>query len=252
MDECGECGGEGIPEGACDCFGNVIDECGICGGDNNWCSAPEAESTTHTLDEDNTITIELLASDADGDVLTFSLVSNPLNGMVALNGNAATYMPDANFYGEDSFTFLVNDGLFDSNVATINLVVVPVNDAPYLYPIPDAEIALGEVFIYILEAFDVDGDDLSYTVTGSATATITNNILTVQADTEGIEEIIVTVSDGTMTDQETFILTFVLPECAEEYEQGFFDGAATGDVNGDGALNIVDIVLSIEMILNEE
>ena len=32
-DECGVCGGNGIPEGACDCDGNVLDECGVCGGD---------------------------------------------------------------------------------------------------------------------------------------------------------------------------------------------------------------------------
>ena len=36
-DECGICGGEGIPEGACDCNGNDLDECGICGGDNSSC-----------------------------------------------------------------------------------------------------------------------------------------------------------------------------------------------------------------------
>ena len=32
-DECGECGGDGIAEGACDCDGNVPDVCGTCGGD---------------------------------------------------------------------------------------------------------------------------------------------------------------------------------------------------------------------------
>jgi len=32
-DECGVCGGGGIPAGACDCAGNVNDECGECGGD---------------------------------------------------------------------------------------------------------------------------------------------------------------------------------------------------------------------------
>ena len=31
-DECGVCGGSGIPEGACDCDGNVLDVCGDCGG----------------------------------------------------------------------------------------------------------------------------------------------------------------------------------------------------------------------------
>ena len=33
IDECGVCGGDGIPEGDCDCDGNVLDECGVCGGD---------------------------------------------------------------------------------------------------------------------------------------------------------------------------------------------------------------------------
>ena len=32
LDECGVCGGQGIAEGACDCEGNVLDECGVCGG----------------------------------------------------------------------------------------------------------------------------------------------------------------------------------------------------------------------------
>ena len=33
LDECGVCDGAGIPDGACDCDGNVLDECGVCGGD---------------------------------------------------------------------------------------------------------------------------------------------------------------------------------------------------------------------------
>ena len=33
LDECGVCGGDGIPAGECDCYGNVVDECGVCSGD---------------------------------------------------------------------------------------------------------------------------------------------------------------------------------------------------------------------------
>ena len=40
--------------------------------------------------------------------------------------------------------------------------------------------------------------------------------------------------------------------CEDEYSEGFLDGSATGDVNGDGTLNILDIVQSIDMILNGE
>ena len=32
LDECGICGGSGIPTGDCDCFGNQLDACGDCGG----------------------------------------------------------------------------------------------------------------------------------------------------------------------------------------------------------------------------
>ena len=33
LDECGVCGGGGIPDGDCDCDGNELDECGVCGGE---------------------------------------------------------------------------------------------------------------------------------------------------------------------------------------------------------------------------
>jgi hypothetical protein len=36
-DECGTCGGDGIPEGDCDCDGNVLDPCGVCGGGGEDC-----------------------------------------------------------------------------------------------------------------------------------------------------------------------------------------------------------------------
>ena len=43
MDECGECGGPGIPEGACNCAGDVLDVCGDCGGNGYFaCTNPEA------------------------------------------------------------------------------------------------------------------------------------------------------------------------------------------------------------------
>jgi len=35
IDECGECGGNGIENGKCDCDGNILDDCGDCGGDNS-------------------------------------------------------------------------------------------------------------------------------------------------------------------------------------------------------------------------
>ena len=224
--------------------------------DSNNNNIPIAESATYTLDEDNMITVYLTASDADGDTLSFTINEFPIHGMLTLSGLAATYIPNVNYHGIDTFTFIANDGQSNSNIATINLVINAVNDAPYFNTIADAQIQYGEAFIYTLEANDVDGDDLYYSVSsisGDGTATISNNILTVIGNSpNSVLTISVTVSDGMATDQTSFQLTILDEPCSEEYDQGFWDGAATGDVNGDGELNVVDIVYSVNMILNGE
>lgn len=68
--------------------------------------------------------------DMDGDWLTLSLVSNPTNGTLSLKSNGAfVYTPNAGFRGTDSFSYKVSDGIADSNVATVTLVVG--NTAPF-------------------------------------------------------------------------------------------------------------------------
>ena len=70
-------------------------------------------------------------SDVDGDPLTAILVTGPIHGTLTLNSNGSfVYTPNANYNGPDSFTYKVNDGIADSNVATVNLTVTPVNDPP--------------------------------------------------------------------------------------------------------------------------
>ncbi len=70
-------------------------------------------------------------SDADGDVLTAAVVTGPAHGTLLLNANGSfTYTPAANYNGSDYFTYKVNDGQVDSNVATVTLTIAAVNDAP--------------------------------------------------------------------------------------------------------------------------
>ena len=47
-DECGVCGGDGIPAGDCDCDGNQLDECGVCGG--NGIPAGDCDCDGNQLD----------------------------------------------------------------------------------------------------------------------------------------------------------------------------------------------------------
>ena len=70
-------------------------------------------------------------TDSDSDPLTAILLTNPTHGTLALNGDGSfVYTPDANFSGLDSFTYKVNDGLANSNVATVSVFVSGGNRLP--------------------------------------------------------------------------------------------------------------------------
>ena len=75
----------------------------------------------------------MLGNDVDPDVdpLTAVLVADVSDGSLTLNADGSfSYSPDPDFYGVDSFTYVANDGVVDSNVATVTITVVSVNDAP--------------------------------------------------------------------------------------------------------------------------
>ncbi len=68
-------------------------------------------------------------SDPDNDWLTAQLMSGASNGSLYFGGDGSlTYYPNPGFVGADSFTYRVNDGLADSNVATVIINVT--NAAP--------------------------------------------------------------------------------------------------------------------------
>ncbi|QRJ62541.1 cadherin-like domain-containing protein [Azospira restricta] len=72
-------------------------------------------------------------TDTEGDALQLRIVAGPAHGAVSVNADGTvTYLPMANWSGLDSFTYVVNDGQLDSNVATVWLAVTPVADAPTL------------------------------------------------------------------------------------------------------------------------
>jgi VCBS repeat-containing protein len=97
---------------------------------------PVANDDAATTDEDTAVTIDfadVLVNDVDvdGDALIVSSVTSPANGTLIDNGDdTVTYTPDANFNGDDSFTYTANDGQANSNVATVTINVIPVNDPP--------------------------------------------------------------------------------------------------------------------------
>ncbi len=99
--------------------------------------APIALNDGVTTDEDTPISISILSNDIDvDDILDASmiiLVASPSQGSGTINPTTGqvTYSPDPDFNGSDSFTYKLNDASGAlSNVATVNITVNAVNDAP--------------------------------------------------------------------------------------------------------------------------
>ena len=100
---------------------------------------PEAFDQDLTTDEDQPLAIALQADDPDGivgvdfnglDSLSYTIVAMPSHGTLEGSAERWTYSPQADFFGEDSFTFKVNDGRADSKLARVSITVRRVNDDP--------------------------------------------------------------------------------------------------------------------------
>ncbi|RLS52181.1 MAG: tandem-95 repeat protein [Planctomycetota bacterium] len=92
-------------------------------------ASPQSVSTA----EDTQKAITLTGTDANGSPLTYSIVSYPANGTLSGTAPNVTYIPAADYHGADSFTFRVNDGTTNSNVATVSITVTPVDNDPPVF-----------------------------------------------------------------------------------------------------------------------
>ncbi len=74
------------------------------------------------------------------------------------------YTPNADFNGSDSFTDYASDGSFDSNIATVTIIVNAVNDAPVVESATSSvpEDSADETRVGRVSASDVDGKEFSF------------------------------------------------------------------------------------------
>lgn len=124
---------------------------------------PVAEDLSVTTPMDTPIDVTLVGSDPDGDDLTYTIVAAPSNGSVSLVDGVVTYTPDTGYFGSDSFTYKVNDGELDSNVATVDIVVEFVNSPPTAEDLTAETLVLVPVVI-TLGGDDPDGDDITFEI----------------------------------------------------------------------------------------
>ncbi|MCP4195390.1 MAG: tandem-95 repeat protein, partial [Planctomycetaceae bacterium] len=88
------------------------------------------------VNEDETLVVSapgVLLNDTDPefDTLTAVLVTDVSNGTLTLNSDGSfNYTPANNYFGSDNFSYLANDGVDDSNIATATITINSINDAP--------------------------------------------------------------------------------------------------------------------------
>ncbi|MEP3628863.1 MAG: Ig-like domain-containing protein [Hyphomicrobiales bacterium] len=127
---------------------------------------PVASGQVVTTNEDVAATGQLVASDIDGDTLTFSADGAPANGSVIVNADGSfTYTPNADFNGTDSFDFIVDDGNGGTATETVTVTVDAVNDAPTAANVPTLLSATEDTAINVdlsgTTFADADGDTIT-------------------------------------------------------------------------------------------
>lgn len=177
--------------------------------------APNLNPVDQSTNEDTALVVDISSwgSDIEGDTITYEADTNCATGITcSISGNSLTLTPDENHNGTThTITIIANDGNTGTASANFNLNVNPVNDAPALAAISDLTQFLNTTEEITLNGSDVDGDSLSYSVTGSsnAGASITGSILKLVPIAAGTYNLDVTVTDGTLTDSQSFTVTVI-------------------------------------------
>jgi hypothetical protein len=122
-------------------------------------SKPVAESFTITAQESTPVSITLKGSDSDSDTLSYT-IQNPMHGSLNQIDSVWVYTPETGFYGEDTFSFIANDGIENSEPAIIKILVngKPVADPKSVVTANNSSIS------FQLTGSDKDGDPLTFQI----------------------------------------------------------------------------------------
>lgn len=137
---------------------------GESGGDGSGSTAPVAANDSISLDEDASIEFTLSATDPNDDTLSFAVFGTPSHGDLSCDAvGSCVYTPVGDYNGTDLFTFRANDGDSDSNTATVDITVNPMNDPPLAGVGSDQVVnTLDSVTLDGSTSSDIDGDGLIF------------------------------------------------------------------------------------------
>lgn len=198
---------------------------------------PVARDDAYTVDEDTTLNVGAPGvlgndDDPDGDSLTVTSHTNTPSGVVSVSGDGSfSYQPQADFNGQVSFQYTVDDGNGGSATATVTITVNPVNDPPTADAGPDRTVADSDgqpgesVTLDGSGSTDIDGT-LTYTWSEGGQQIATGPTPTVVLG-DGSHTIVLTVSDGQASDIDTVMITVTAPPPSGTMHVGDLDGFAT-------------------------
>lgn len=87
-------------------------------------TSPTAMSASVTTQADTPLTGKLMGSDADKDMLTYTVSAQPSQGMLTVQTDGSyTYTPNTDVVGTDQFSFTVSDGKATSMAAMVNITI---------------------------------------------------------------------------------------------------------------------------------
>ncbi|NIM47593.1 MAG: hypothetical protein GTN40_05565, partial [Candidatus Aenigmarchaeota archaeon] len=122
-----------------------------------WDQIPENQA----IEEDTNLTYDVNASDLDNEIITYYV--NDTNFIINSSTGVLTYTPPLNWYGIIYVTLAASDDI-DNITVNISVNLTPVNDAPVLDLIPNITINESDLVNITVNASDVEGDDLTYSI----------------------------------------------------------------------------------------
>ncbi len=122
--------------------------------------APIATNESYTISEDQSFGNNVLTNDIDpeGLALASSINTGPTHAdSFTLNPDGTfNYVPEANYFGADSFSYEVSDGV-QTSTGMVTITILPVNDVP-LAVADNYEVETGDILTAISGVLDNDYD----------------------------------------------------------------------------------------------
>jgi hypothetical protein len=162
--------------------------------------APVANAQSVTVQSGRATVITMTGSDADGNSLTYSVVTNPTRGTLTGAAPNLTYTSNGGITGADSFQFRVNDGLLNSALATVSITITALNTPPVANS-QTVTVQAGQSVNVTLSGSDADGNAITYAVTsspagGTLSGTVPNLVYNARADFSGADSFQFITNDG--------------------------------------------------------